>query len=178
MLIEILRQVNKEKVRKGGAYFLVILLTLLIQNLLLPHITILKVHPLIIPAAAVAVGMFEGGTYGAVFGLFLGFFADMSFSENTVMFLMVMAAVGFLAGFAADFIINRTFPAFLAAALTALFFTTVIQMIRPLLTSSPGPVLLTGLLQILWSMPFSALLYPIVRKISLRFDGPTESKDR
>ena len=62
MLTEILQQINKEKVWKGACYFLVIVVTLMIQNLLMPHLTILKVRPLIIPAAAVAVGMFEGGT--------------------------------------------------------------------------------------------------------------------
>ena len=114
MLAEILQQINKEKVWKGVCYFLVILGTLMIQNLLMPHLTILKVRPLIIPAAAVAVGMFEGGTYGAIFGLFLGFFADMSFAENTVLFLVIMGVLGFAAGFAADFYLNRTFIPFMA----------------------------------------------------------------
>ena len=126
MLAEILQQINKEKVWKGVCYFLVILGTLMIQNLLMPHLTILKVRPLIIPAAAVAVGMFEGGTYGAIFGLFLGFFADMSFAENTVLFLVIMGVLGFAAGFAADFYLNRTFIPFMAAAFAGLLFTAVV----------------------------------------------------
>lgn len=179
MLTEILQQINKEKVWKGACYFLVIVVTLMIQNLLMPHLTILKVRPLIIPAAAVAVGMFEGGTYGAVFGLFLGFFADMSFAENTVLFLVIMALLGFTAGFAADFILNRTFLPFMAAVFAGLLFTAVIQMIRPFIVGSgAGRVILTGLLQTVWSMPFAALYYPVIRAISRHFDGPSERKDR
>lgn len=179
MFSEILRQVNKEKVWKGFCYFLLILFTLLIQNILCPHITILKVRPLILPAVAVAVGMFEGGTYGAIFGLFLGFFGDMSFAENTVLFMVLMAMIGFAAGFAADFIINRSFLPYMAAAFTALFFTALIQMIRPWISdASAGHVLLTGLLQILWSLPFAALFYPLVRWMSHKLSGPSEKKDR
>lgn len=179
MLTEVLQQINREKVRKGLCYFLVIIATLMIQDLLMPHITILKVRPLIIPVAAVAVGMFEGGTYGAVFGLFLGFFADMGFAENTVLFLVLMALLGFASGFAADFIINRSFIAFMAAAFTGLLFTAVIQMIRPfILGSGAGRVILTGLLQTVWTLPFAALYYPVIRAISRHFDGPSERKDR
>jgi hypothetical protein len=179
VLAEILQQINKEKVWKGVCYFLVILGTLMIQNLLMPHLTILKVRPLIIPAAAVAVGMFEGGTYGAIFGLFLGFFADMSFAENTVLFLVIMGVLGFAAGFAADFYLNRTFIPFMAAAFAGLLFTAVIQMIRPfIMGSGAGRVILTGLLQTVWALPFAALYYPVIRAISRHFDGPSERKDR
>lgn len=179
MLAEILQQVNREKVWKGFCYFLLILFTLLIQNILFPHITILKVRPLIIPAAAVAVGMFEGGTTGAIFGLFLGFFADMSFAENTVLFMVLMAGIGFAAGFVSDFVINRSFVPFMATALAALLLTALFQMIRPWISnSSAGAVLLTGLLQTLWSLPFSALFYPLVRWMSRRLSGTSEKKDR
>jgi len=123
--------------------------------------------------------MFEGGTYGAVFGLFLGFFADMSFAENTVLFLVIMALLGFTAGFAADFILNRTFLPFMAAVFAGLLFTAVIQMIRPFIVGSgAGRVILTGLLQTVWSLPFAALYYPVIRAISRHFDGPSERKDR
>ena len=179
MLAKILQQVTREKVWKGFCYFLLILFTLLIQNILLPHVTILKVRPLILPAVAVAVGMFEGGTYGAIFGLFLGFFADMSFAENTVLFLILMAMIGFAAGFACDFIINRSFLPYMASCLAAMLFTAIIQMIRPWISdASAGNVLLTGLLQTIWSLPFAAAFYPLVRWMSRKLSGVSEKKDR
>ena len=103
----------------------------------------------------------------------------MSFAENTVLFLVIMALLGFTAGFAADFILNRTFLPFMTAAFAGLLFTAVIQMIRPFIVGSgAGRVILTGLLQTVWSLPFAALYYPVIRAISRHFDGPSERKDR
>lgn len=151
----------------------------MVQNMLCAHITILKVRPLILPAVAAAVGMFEGGTFGAIFGLFLGFFGDMSFAENTVLFMVLMALIGFTSGFASDFIINRSFLPYMASAFVALLFTALIQMIRPWISNaSAGQVLLTGLLQTLWSLPFAAGFYPLTRWLSHKLSGPSEKKDR
>ena len=72
-----------------------------------------------VPAAVVAVGMFEGASWGAIFGLVLGIFADMDYVENTVMFTLLLPALAFFAGFVSQFFINRRFFAYMGAAFAA-----------------------------------------------------------
>ena len=81
---------TKEKIRKLLLYALYMYLVLAFQNMILPFVRPLDVSPMILPAAVVAVGMFEGATKGAIFGLVMGIFADMSFIESVTTFTMLL----------------------------------------------------------------------------------------
>lgn len=156
------------------------LLTLIAQNMIFSRITVLGVRAMFLPSAAVAAGMFCGGTGGAVFGLIMGFFADMSFPENTVLFTALFAALGFFAGVAADFFLNRRFWPYMAASLAALLITGVCQLLGAVMHSGAGEwaLMRTVGLQTLWALPVSAVFYPAAKKLSVRFDGGSERKDR
>ena len=69
---------------------LFIFLTLMAQNMVFSHIRLFGVKPMLLPSAAAAVGMFEGATWGPLFSLVMGYFADMSFVEHRVFFLLVL----------------------------------------------------------------------------------------
>ena len=141
-------------------YALYMLLTLTMQNMVFSHIRPLDVCPLILPAAAAAVGMFEGAAFGPVFSLFLGFFADMSFVENRVFFLLLLPVLSLLAAFVSQFFINRRFFAFMGLALLSLIITAVLQIVKTMAGDSwSTQLVLVGVLQTLWSLPFSALTY-------------------
>ena len=133
--------IDRKKVRRALAWALYMLGILLVQNMIFSRITVLGVRAMFLPAAVAACGMFEGGTAGAVFGLFMGFFADMSFPENTVLFTALFALLGFFAGFAADFFLNRKFWPYMAASLVALLATALFQMLGPVIFSgaAAGP---------------------------------------
>ena len=141
-------------------YALFMLLTLMFQNMVLSHIRPLGVCPLVLPAAAAAVGMFEGATFGPVFSLIMGYFADMSFVENRIFFLLLLPVLSLLAAFVSQFFINRRFFAFMGIALAELLITAVLQMVKTLAGDTwSADMLFVAVFQTLWSLPFSALAY-------------------
>ena len=141
-------------------YALYMFLSLLAQTMVLNRVRILGVCPMMLPAVAVAAGMFEGATWGSVFSLIMGIFADMAFIENTVTFTVLFPALAFVSGFVSQFFINRRFFAFMGAALGALLITGIVQMLRTAaMDAFSASMIPTVLLQTLWSLPLSALAY-------------------
>ncbi len=154
---ELLEKINLNKVLK---YTVFLFLTLMAQNMVLSHIRPLGVCPLILPAVAAAVGMFEGATWGPLFSLCMGYFADMSFVENSVFFLLVLPLLSLMSAFVSQFFINRRFFAFMGVALGALLITALLQMIRTMAGDSwSSDLFFVAAIQTLWSLPFSALAY-------------------
>ena len=151
---------SKIRVRRVLQYALYLFLALLTQNMLLTQLRIAGVCPMILPAVAVAVGMFEVATWGAVFSLVLGIFADMAFVENTILFTVLFPALAFASGFISTYFINRRFFAFLGAALLGLAITALVQMMHTVALDTFSTVMFrTVVLQTLWSMPFSILAF-------------------
>ena len=153
----LLSRINGKRVLR---YALFMFLSLLAQTMVLNRVRILGVCPMVLPAVAVAVGMFEGATWGSIFSLIMGIFADMAFIENTVIFTLLFPALAFVSGFISQFFINRRFFAFMGAAIAALLVTGLVQMLH---TAAKDVFALsmisTALLQTLWSIPFAVLAY-------------------
>lgn len=156
-LRELFAKINVKRLLK---YALYMFLSLVTQNMLFTQIRPFGVCPMVLPAVAVAVGMFEGATWGAVFSLIMGIFADMAFIENTVTFTILFPALSFAAGFVSQFYINRRFFAFMGVTLAALLVTGVVQMLKTAAMDVwAGSMITTVLLQTLWSLPPAVLAY-------------------
>lgn len=154
---ELFAKINVKRLLK---YALYMFLSLMAQNMLFTQIRPFGVCPMVLPAVAVAVGMFEGATWGAVFSLIMGIFADMAFIENTVTFTILFPALSFAAGFVSQFYINRRFFAFMGVTLAALLVTGVVQMLKTAAMDVwAGSMITTVLLQTLWSLPPAVLAY-------------------
>ena len=154
---DILSKINIRKVLRYAVYMLV---ALIVQNILFTQLRIAGVCPMVLPAVAVAMGMFEGATWGPVFSLIMGIFADMAYVENTVLFTILFPAISFAAAFIAQYFINKRFFAFMGASLLALLVTAVVQMLKTAAGDTfSGVMLNTVLLQTLWSLPPAILAY-------------------
>lgn len=159
--------INRQKLRRCLIYAVYMILTLLAQNVLFSRISILGVKAMFVPAAVVAVGMFEGGVWGAVFGLFTGLFCDMGYG-NTALFLWLFPAIGFFAGIVARYYVNKSFFSFLCVSGMAFLFTAFFQSFGLLVFKGQFSMrlVLTGLVQVLFSLPLAAPFYFICRKVA------------
>ena len=161
---DLLEKIDLNKVVK---YAIFMALTLMAQNMVLSHIRPFGVRPLVLPAAAVAVGMFEGATWGPVFGLIMGYFADMSFVENKMFFVLVLPLLSLLSAFVSQFFINRRFFAYMGMALAALLITALLQLLKTLAGDVwSHDLVVVAVLQSVLSLPPAALVYPLPAKWS------------
>lgn len=161
MLNRLLEIFEWKKIRVIFKYAVYMLLVMLLQSLLFSRISILGAKGFVIPAAAVAAGLYLGGVRGAVFGIFLGLFTDMALSETTVLFTLLFPIIGFGAGFASEFYINKSFFAFMIFSMTAILLCGIVQMLHAMVTGTTElvPAVLTVLLQTFLSIPPTALIY-------------------
>ena len=162
--------INLDKLRRGILYAAILFGVLMVQNLLLARLPLFGVRPLFVPALMVAVGMFEGGLWGGVLGLIAGFFCDMDYAENLVLFTILFPRLGFGTGLLTERTVNRRFFSYCILCLAALRVTALFQAFEPVLFHGAGlfPALRVVLIQTLWSMPFSLPLYFIAKSLSGR----------
>ena len=155
------RLMDLGKMRLFLEYAVYLLLAMLLQSLLFSRLSIFGVKGFILPAAAVAAGMFLGGVRGAVFGICLGLFTDLSFTDSTFMYTLVFSILGFGAGFASEFYINKSFFVFTVMSIAAVLLTGLVQFLSAAIFSGAEllPGLLTVLLQTALSIPPVMLLY-------------------
>ena len=164
---------HTKKLRLAVIYIAFLILVQFMQDTVLARFAIFGVKTLFVPAALTAVGFHEGGFRGGLYGLLAGVLCDMTYSENTVLFTMLFPALGFASGLAADFMMNRTYIAYLFTAAFCLLVTGVAQMLR-VVVLQPGAVfycLLIIVAQALVSMPIVAVLYFPVEQIASRFEA-------
>ena len=148
--------INREKLRRALLYLLYMLLCLLAQDSIFANLRLFGVNMLFLPAAVVAVGMFEDGVWGAVFGLVMGFLADISY-DNTALFTAVFPALGFFSGVLSRWYVNRRFFAYMLVSTLAGAVTAFFQMLG---------MLFTAVVQLVWSLPMAAALYFPCRAIA------------
>ena len=162
--------INWKKVRRAVLYLICIVLATWLQTMVLSRAAVLGAVPMFLPALAVVIGLFEGGVWGWVLGMAAGFYCDLCCADYAVLFLILFAVFGFGAGLLSEFFINRSFVSYLLLAVAALLITALVQAVPLWLFRGTAlwTLLRTALLQTLWSLPFAALLYPVVKLIAVR----------
>lgn len=156
-----LNRIDFKKLRVFLEYAVYLLLAMLLQGLLFSRLSIFGVKGFVLPAAVVAAGMFLGGMRGAVFGICLGLVTDMSYTESSFMYTIVFALIGFGAGFASEFYINKSFLVFMVMSVIAVLLSGLAQYLAAVIFGGAELVqgIVTVVLQTALSIPPMALLY-------------------
>ena len=156
-----LNRIDFKKLRVFLEYAVYLLLAMLLQGLLFSRLSIFGVKGFVLPAAVVAAGMYLGGVRGAVFGICPGLVTDMSYTESSFMYTIVFALIGFGAGFASEFYINKSFLVFMVMSVIAVLLSGLAQYLAAVIFGGAELVqgIVTVLLQTALSIPPMALLY-------------------
>ena len=160
--------INPEKLRRALLYALCLLVMLAFQGCILSRVSILGVRAMAVPCIVVAVGMFEGGLWGGIFGVAAGLLCG----GETVIYLLTFAVSGFGAGFLTDMYVNRRLYSCVIVSAAALLLLGLCQTLplRLYYGASISALARTGLLQSAWSLPFSVPCYFACRAVSRRRD--------
>lgn len=163
--------IDLSKLRHATLYALLLAALFILQDLVLSHIEVFGVKAMLIPAAVAAAGLLDGGLWGGVFGLAAGVFWDMGSTEHVILFTVLLAAIGFFTGVLGQFLFHRGFVSHIVLAAAALAVVTFCQMFRFLFftDTDPAAVWRTGLIQLLWSLPWAVPVYFPCRSIAGRF---------
>lgn len=160
------------RVRRGALYFMLLIMFVLFQDAVFVHVAPFGVRSFFMPALVTAVGLFEGGWRGGVFGLAAGVLADLSGTSIRLMFTLLYPLMGFTVGLLTEFLFNRRFYVYAISALIALFLSAFCQMFG-LLTAHPevaGALWKTCILQTLWSIPFIFPAYYACKALPRRLE--------
>ena len=163
--------IDLSKLRRAILYALLLAVLFIVQDFVLSHIAVFGVRAVLIPAAVVAVGLFDGGLTGGLFGLAAGYFCDMGSADHIILFTVMLAAIGFFTGILGQFLFHRGFVSYIVLAAAALAIVTFCQMFRFLFftDTDASAVWRTGLIQLLWSLPWAVPVYFPCRSIAGQF---------
>lgn len=108
------------EIKKWLLYALGVAVVWMAETLFLNRLPIFGVIPVLLPLAAVAVGMWEGALSGAVFGLCLGIFADAVYPGLPGGMTLGLCAIGGLAGAMSQFRLRQNLLGYLICSVVAM----------------------------------------------------------
>lgn len=175
--------IDLSKLRRAIVYGLMLAVLFVVQDLIVAQITLRGVRAMMIPAAVIGVGLFEGGVWGGLLGLAAGYFTDMGSANHVALFTILLPAAGFFAGALGKYMLHKGFVSYMVLALVAIFAVTFCQMFRFLFLADADTkafyalffdggaslvVWRTGLLQLVWSLVWSVPVYFPCKLIAAR----------
>jgi len=162
--------IDLSKLRRAVIYALLFLVLFVLQDLVISHIPVLGVRAMLVPAAIVAVGLFDGGVWGGAVGLVVGLLSDIGCADQTVLFTILFPAIGFLCGVLGKYLLHKGFVSYLVLALLAMAVVTFCQMVPFLFFTDTDPMAVgrVGLIQALYSLAWAVPVYWPCRAIASR----------
>ncbi len=162
--------IDLSKLRRAIVYGLVLAGLVVLQSLFVSKIPLFGVRAMLVPAFVMAVGLMEGGPWGGFVGLAAGYFMDMGYAEQTVLFTVLFPVLGFFAGVLGKYMLHKGFVSYMALVLCAMCIITFCQMFRFLFLTdtSAWAVWRTGLLQVGWSLVWAVPINFPCRGIAAR----------
>lgn len=150
---------------KWGAYGLALIPVWLLEVLVLSRIPFPGALPMMLPLAAVAVAVLEGGVAGAGFGMAVGILCDAVYFGAAGGWTIGLALLGAGAGIASRYGLRQNLAGCLLCSAVALAVIGGVRVLARLLTGAAGPAALLSVAipEALWSMLFVFPVYALFR---------------
>ena len=161
---------TQDQTRKWLCYALGVLPFWLAETQILNRVPLFGVIPVLLPLAAVAVGLWEGARDGAVFGLCLGIIADATYPGAPGGMIFGLSLLGFLTGAMSQYGVRQTFVGYAMCAGVSMGLLELSRVGWSLFThlGPPDAIVLVALKEGLWSLCFIPLIYPLFKLISFK----------
>lgn len=135
---------RRSDVGKWLLYALGVLVVWIAEALFLNRLPILGVIPVLLPLAAVAVGLWESALPGAVFGLCLGIFADAVYPGLPGGMTLGLCIIGWFTGAMSQYRVRQNLPGYLICAVAAMVALEIVRVLIALLSHlAPTGVILS-----------------------------------
>lgn len=130
---------RQSDVIKWLIYALGVLPVWMAETLFLNRLPIFGVIPVLLPLAAVAVGLWEGTLPGAVYGLCLGVFADAVYPGIPGGMTLGLCVIGWLTGAMSRYRVRQNLLGYLICAVSAMTALEVFRVLSALLSRRGAP---------------------------------------
>lgn len=159
---------RSDKIWRCAAYGVVLVIVAVLNYALLTRIPMAL--PLLLPMAAVAMGVLEGPRFGAGMGAVAGvLFAAVGHESEAL--IPVLALLGWGCGVLAEKVFRRDLVGHLLCALGVMFLWELIRVVWLTLSHMAGPGLLVKVAagELLWTLALSVPVYWMCRFCCVRY---------
>ena len=163
---------QRDKFIKWCSYALAFLLVAGLENLVFARFPIYGVIPIMAPLAVVMVGVFEGSTAGAAFGIAAGVFCDAMYLHTNGGMTVACTLIGLFSGITTQYAFNATLMGGYICSALALAGLDGARVLWRLLGGAPLEGLLRiALPEVLYSLILVLPVYLIFRSVYRRVGG-------
>lgn len=158
---------------KGFSYAVALLIVWALDAYVLSRFPLFGVTPVLLPVAVTAVGVLEGASGGAGFGLAAGLIWATAYPGSQGGRVLLLTLVGLFAGALAQYALAQTLMGCLLCSAAALFAIEALQVAENLffLHTSLLPALRVALPQLLWTLFWVPAVYGIFYRVFIRVGG-------
>lgn len=155
-------------------YALGVLAVWMAETLFLNRLPLFGVIPVLLPLAAVAVGLLESAPAGAVFGLCLGVFADAVYPGIPGGMTLGLCVIGWLTGAMSQYRVQKNLVGYLICAVAALMGLEVFRSASALLShlGPPSAVLFLAVREWGCSLVYAIPVYLLFKLIHRLVNKP------
>ena len=163
---------QRDHIIKWCSYALAFLLVAGLENLVFSRLPIWGVIPVMAPLAVVAVGVFEGSTAGAVFGIAAGVFCDALYLGTGGGMTAACVLMGLLSGITTQYAFNASLAGcYICSALALLGLDGVRVGYHLLRGEALQGLLRIAVPEILYSLALTLPIYLMFRTVFRRVGG-------
>jgi len=161
---------SKKVILRALIHILLLAVLFVLQGVVFSRLRIFGIAPLILPLGVIGVGLFEGPSWGGLFGLAAGVLSDSALFGTTVLFTVILTALGMGVGLLSSYLLSRGFPSFFLCSIAALFLIAFFQMFGLLVYRGESPLALlrVAVLQTSYSLFFVLPIYYLTRYLGRR----------